>query len=194
MGEMKSAFEKAMEKIADLEKASPDELRRMEYVPKGNTLAAQYLAGECQDLRTELGQYDVEYKEYLKEGVEKTLLRNIVLPQSERDKATNKKAMQGIVALKKDSARIKNVFVKIEQLCEYYEQTLQHTFNQLRKSFEGRLEEAKANLERETGRKVDVTVESQPQFQEEWRLVMVELNLKYEEVLSDHKMEIQRIR
>ena len=57
MGEIKSAWEKAMEKANSLGKLSPDEADKFKYVPLGNALAAQYLREKVYDLEAELTKY-----------------------------------------------------------------------------------------------------------------------------------------
>jgi hypothetical protein len=54
MSEMKSAWEKAMEKADKLGKLSSEELQQMEYRPTGNRIAAQYLQEEQFDLDVEI--------------------------------------------------------------------------------------------------------------------------------------------
>ena len=194
MGEMKSAFEKAMEKIENLEKASPEELRRLDSLPKGDALGAKYLSGECSNLSEELEKHDADLRVYLKEGIERTLLRNIALPQTEHDRLTTKKALDGLTALKKDKARAKNVAGKIQQLCDYYEQTLQHTYSQLKQATERKLIEAMNQSGRRFEGDIGTAIESQPRFQEQWHLAMVELGAQYGGVLAEHKQELQNIR
>jgi len=43
MGEIKSAFERAMERVEKLEKPSEEEVLKWKYVPEGQKLAAEYL-------------------------------------------------------------------------------------------------------------------------------------------------------
>jgi len=50
MGEMKSAWEKAMEKAEKLGKPTDEELKQIEYVPAGNALAARYIQEDNVDL------------------------------------------------------------------------------------------------------------------------------------------------
>jgi hypothetical protein len=194
MGEIKSAFEKAMEKIANLEKASPEELRRMEYVPKGGALAAKYLQEEGYDLRGELNKYETNLRKYLLEGAEETFLRNIALPQDKYARQRIKKAMEGIVVLKGNRKRLEGIFEKMEHLFNYYEQTSQQAYEQLRGNFEMQMREAKRQLEQQTGRKVEIRPEQQPQFQEEWRRTLAAINAQYEKVLEEQKQEIKGIR
>jgi hypothetical protein len=193
MGEIKSAFEKAMEKAEKVGKASPQELQRMDYLRRGNTLAAKYLKGEKDDLKAELGQYDSDLRGYLVEGMEETLLRNIVLPQNEYAMQTNKRAMKGILMFKREKRKVESVSSKIEVLINSYEQARQHTYTQLRRNLEGSLEGVRKSLEQQVGTKVKIDAEAQPRFQEEWRIALAELNSQYERVLAEHKREIKSI-
>jgi hypothetical protein len=142
MGEMKSAFEKAMEKVEKLGKASPEELRRMEYVPKGNALAATYLGQEDYDLEGELTKYDDTLKVHLIEGAEETFLRNIALPQNNNSRQSNKRAMEGIAVLKGKRKEIESIFEQIEHLFNYYEQARQQVYLQLKSNFETQMQAA----------------------------------------------------
>ena len=145
MGEIKSAFEKAMEKVEKLEKASPEELRRMEYVPKGKVLAATYLKQEGYNLEGELTKYEDSLRRYLIEGVEETFLRNITLPQDNHTRQTSERAMEGILILK--GRGLKSIFEKMEHLFNYYEQARQQAYEQLRNNFEMQVQQARAALE-----------------------------------------------
>ena len=194
MGEIKSAFEKAMEKIEKLEKASPEELKRMEHIPKGNALAATYLKQEGYNLEGELAKHEDSSRRYLIEGAEETFLRNIALPEDSRTRQTSKKAMEGIVILKGKGRGLESIFEKIEHLFNYYEQARQQAYEQLRSNFEMQMQQAKLALEQQVNRGVDIGAELQAQFQNQWRRTLGELNLQYEKVLEEHKKEIRGIR
>ena len=192
MSDMKSAYEKAMERVEKMGKATPQELRRMEYVPKGNVLAAKYIS-EGRDFQADLEQHESELRGYLIEGLEATLLRNVALPQNEAGKRTSARALQGMLLLKKDKARVESVFGKIEQLFVYYEQALQQAYAQQKSSFEARLEGARRSMEQQMGTRARINVEAQPQFQEEWRRTLAQLNYQYDKVLAEHKQELKTI-
>ncbi len=192
MGEIKSAFEKAMEKIEKLEKASPEELRRMEYVPKGKALAATYLKQEGYNLEGELTKYEDSLRRYLIEGAEETFLRNIALPQDNHARQTSERAMEGIMILK--GKGLKSIFEKMEHLFNYYEQARQQAYEQLRNNFEMQVQQARAALEQQMNKGADIGAELQAQFQNEWRRTLAELDSQYEKVLEEHKQEIRGIR
>ena len=57
MSEMKSAWEKAMERAEKLGKPSDEELKQLEHIPTGSRLAATYLGEEKYDLAAEISKY-----------------------------------------------------------------------------------------------------------------------------------------
>ena len=106
MGEVKSAFERAMEKVEKVGKVSPEELKRMEYVPQGDAIAGRHLRGELTDLRAEFSRHDTEVRRNLVEGALETLIRNIRLLRGNKSTETSSKAMEGILTLKDDKGGI----------------------------------------------------------------------------------------
>lgn len=197
MTDIKSAFEKAMEKAAKIEKASPEELRRMESVPKGNALAARYLdITRPFDLKAELDKAPTEVRKYLAEGAEQILLRSIILPQTDVAKKANEKAMEGLLLLKEDKRKAKVLLDQVKQVLGYYDQQRQQTFAQHKSSFEKRLVGARRAMEQQTGAKSDnisVKVETQPQFQEEWRQILAQINAQYDAALNELKQGLKAV-
>ncbi len=194
MGEIKSAWEKAMEKANNLGKLSPDEADKFKYVPLGNALAAQYLREKAYDLEAELTKYkDSNAMRYVTEGAEEILLGNIFLPRSEQSKQDVKKAMTGIKLIKKDKRRVEVIFDQINNLLDYYEQARQQAFVQLKSNFAAKLQQAAAALEQQAGTRVSIDPERQPQFQEAWLKISSQLDDQYEKVLQEHKQQISKI-
>ena len=193
MGEIKSALEKAMEKVEKLDKASPEELKRMEYVPQGNAIAARYLKNEIPDIQAELSQYDASVREYLVNGIFETLLRNISLPKDKYTSQACNKAMEGILALKENKSAVKEINDQIQHLFTYYEGALQQAFTRLKEELQAKLGDTKKSMEMRLGTGVELKVEQLPQFQEEWRKVLAGLDMQYEKVLEEHKQSLINI-
>jgi hypothetical protein len=192
---MKSAFERAMERAEALGKASEEDLRQWKYLPEGETLAARYLKGEA-NLIAELSQYDDSARKYVIAGAKAILLRGIDLPRNEHTKLANRKAMEGIKALKKDNVLVENVYTKIRRLFNHYEkegeEQRRRAYEDLRMDFEQRMQKA---LQQRTGNlgTMRVNVEGQPQFREEWRKLLVQLDSQYYKLLDECKQELLTI-
>jgi glutamine synthetase type III len=95
MDDIKSAFERAMERIANLEEPSKDEVMQWKYTPEGQKLAVKYFKEDI-NLVAELGKFKEEEKRFVAKGAEEVLLRNITLPANEPAKKATKKAMESL--------------------------------------------------------------------------------------------------
>lgn len=195
MGEIRSAREIAMAKLAQLGEITEEERLRWKYVPEGAKLAAGYLEGDC-NLIPELGKYDEKQKEYIIEGLNDTLIRNINLPDNDLLKQKNKRAMEGLKAVKKDRVGLENIYSKIRHIFDHYqnmgEQQRKQVYLSLKTEFEAQVRQAlKQQLGAAVGIKIDV--EKQPQFQAEWRRRLTQLNSEYLKLLDELRQELQAI-
>ena len=118
MGEIKSAAEIAREKLEQIGELTEAERLKWKYVPEGEKLAAYYIK-ENRDLAAELNKYDEKVREHIIGGMTDILMRNINLPKNETLRQTNKKAMDGLKAIKKDKVSVENVFSKIRHVLDH---------------------------------------------------------------------------
>jgi hypothetical protein len=195
MGEIKSAFEKAMERADKLGKASPEEMERLRYIPEGEKLAAKFLRNECA-LAEEINQHEEKVRGLVAQGAQGVLLSNIALPRNEHIQQASEKSMEGLRAMKKDGAALDKIFSKITNIFEHYLQQgmsqRQEAYEALKKDFQAKFEQAmRQQPGAPAGAKVDV--ESQPQFQDGWRRIMAQMDAQYLNVLGDYKQEIVNI-
>ena len=195
MGEIKSALEIAMEKVEKLGGVTEEERLKWKYVPEGEKLAARYLKQDL-NLLAELGRYEEKARRYVIEGAQDILTRNINLPENDSARRNNKKAMEGLKILKNDKVSVENVYSRMRRIFDHYveqgEQQRKQAYESLKTELEDKIMQAvKQQLGSFAGIKVDV--ESQPQFQEEWRKVQTELDLQYIKLLDEYKQELSAI-
>jgi hypothetical protein len=192
---IKSAREIAMEKVAKLGEVTEEERLRWKYVPEGEKLAARYLKQNI-NLATEIGKYDEKVAIYVKEGASEILIRNINLSQNELTRKNNKKAMEGLKSLKKDKIGVENIFSRIRNIFTHYaeqgEQQRRQAYEQLKAEFGAKVQQAmQQQLGTTAGLKIDI--EKQPQFQEEWRKLLAQLDSQYINLLNEYKQELSAI-
>lgn len=196
MDEMKSAFERAMERAESLGKASEEDLTKWKYLPEGAKLAAKYLRDEF-DLATEIGKYDEKVRQHVVQGAQEAFIRNIDLPRNDLAKKKNKKVMEAIKELKRDKVGIENVYTKLRRVFSHYEkegeQQRRQTYEAVKRDFEAKLMQA-AQQQPGAAPPPRVNVESHPQFQQEWRRVLAQLDSQYLKLLDEYKKEISTIR
>ena len=195
MGEIKSAAEIAMEKVKELGEATKEERLKWKYIPEGERLAARYLKEKC-NLVAELSQYEENARRYIVASASDILVRNITLPKSALAERNNKRALEGLKNLKNDKVRVENVYSNIRRIFNHYvgqgEQQRKQAYESLKAEFEAKLQQAaQQQLGPMVGFKIDV--ERQPQFQEEWRRLLAQLDGQYLKLLDEYKQELLAI-
>jgi len=195
MANIKSALEIAMEKVEKLEKPTDEERLKWKYVPEGEKLAARYLKQNL-NLVAELSHYEEKILRYIKEGASEILIRNINLPKNDLARRTNKKVMEGLKTLKSDKVGVENIYSKMRSIFKHYaeqgEQQRKQAYASLKAEFEANIKQA---MQQQLGSFIgmNIDVERQPQFQEEWRRLQIQLDSQYLTLLNEYKQELSAI-
>ena len=104
--------------------------------------------------------------------------------------------MDGLKLVKNDKASVENAHSRIRQIFSHYteqgEQQRRQAYEQLRSQFEAKVQQAIQQQLGSTAR-MRVDVERQPQFQEEWRRLQIQLEEPYLEHLREYRQEILSI-
>ena len=193
--EIKSAREIAMAKVEKLGEVTEEERLKWKYNPEGEKLAARYLKQNL-NLLAELSKFDEKAKKYVIEGVQGVLIRNIELPRSDFLRKKNKRVMEGIKPLKNDKVSLENVFSKVRRIFDHYveqgEQQRRQAYESLKADVETKIQQA---VKQQMGSlaNVKIDVESQPQFQEEWRRALAQMDMQYTKLLDEYKQELAAI-
>lgn len=193
MDRIKSAYEMALERFQQRKEVPPAEMDRMEYEPAGKIAAAVFLREKDYDLSAEAAKYPQQFQGYVLEGIQKTLLSNLLPPLDKETLESNLRAMRGILLIKKDQAAVKEVIGQLENLFKYYEQALAQTYSQFKQQFTEKLSPSIRAMEKRTGQKFKIDPEKQPGFREEWNKVLGHLNSQYEQVLNEQKDKLRNI-
>ena len=195
MGIIKSAAEIAKEKLEKIGEPTEQERLKWKYGPEGEKLAALYLK-EDTNLMSEVKKYDDNAKQFIATSVNDILLRNISLPRNETARKINKKAMDGLKALKNDKVAVENVFSRMRHVLDHYVQEgakqKKQAYEALKSEFEAKLQQA---IRQQTGvnARMKIDVEKQPQFQEEWQRVQAQMEAQYMNLLDEYKKELAAI-
>ncbi|ACA59664.1 hypothetical protein [Candidatus Desulforudis audaxviator] len=186
---IKTALEKAMERIADIN-VSTEELEREEHRANGKSAAARFLAERNFDLEAALAEYKESGRPYFREGAAQILIESLHPPVNESTAEANRRAMEGIGLLKRDRETVQQIFSEMEYLFDYYQQALRQAQLNLREAFERRAGETQRLIEEQTGVRMRVNPENSPQFREEWLRTINRIDTQYEEFLREHKTRL----
>jgi hypothetical protein len=198
MAEIKNARDIAEAKIAAVGAATEADKLRWKYTPEGEKLAAAYLK-DGRDLAGELTRLPVESVPYFKKGLESILLANINLPKDEAVIARNKRAMDAIPIIKKDKAGVAKIMNQVKQIFSHYndqgKQQRDSAYKALQTRYTAKLKQAlEKRMGADSGHDLDdISVESLPQFQEEWRQTALQMDGQYLKLLTEYKRELQAL-
>jgi len=195
MGDIKTAAEIAMEKLAQIGEPTEQERLKWKYGPEGEKLAALYLREDI-NLVAEVKKFDDKARNFIIKSVNEILLRNISLPRNDVIRKTNKKSMDGLKALKNNKSAVENVFKKMQHVLDHYvqegTQQKKQAYEQLKQEFEAKIQQA---IRKQTGTnaRMKIDVEKQPQFQEEWAQLQSQMEGQYIQLLDEYKQELAAI-
>lgn len=187
MAEIKSALDKALERAKKIGQATAEEMKENLYLEAGRRLAARYLQEEDMELAAALAQEPAGVRPFLLKGIEETILRNIVLPREEDMEKNIKKAMQGILILKSNSTQARKILAQMEDLFRQYKQTILHAREQLKARLGMKFGTLQKQMEQKLHSKINIDIERQPQFQEEWLQISIEINAQFNHFLEQQK-------
>jgi hypothetical protein len=191
MGEMKSAWQIAMEKADKLGKVSPDELNSIKYVPEGNRIASLFILDEKADLLAELAKFPVgDATRFIKKGIDEILVRNITLPHNDEDTRKTARATAGLRLIKENKKQLESILGLVNTLVNQYQVALQQTYAEFKKKAEATIQQASRTVRPQRGDQMPLEQKLQLQLQEEWREVHSQLESQYDKALDDHRRNI----
>jgi hypothetical protein len=195
MADIKSFREIAMEKIAAIGEASEEEQLKWKYIPEGEKLAASCL-NDSKEIKPEIDKYDKKVREFVIKGAEKVFISNINMPKNDALKNTSEKSMHNLLSIKNDKNAVKEIYNKINYIFDHYntqgKQQRDQSYELLKNDFQNKVEQA---LAQQTGTKnnIEINVENLPQFQEEWRKVLSQIDNQYSNYLNEYKQNLREI-
>ena len=189
MDKMKTAYEIAMEKVEKLGEVTAADRLRWKYVPEGEKMALRFLKEEA-NLVAELATYDEKAREHVVTGAQKILLVRIDLVRDDAVKRTNKRAMEGLKLLKKDTIAVENIYSQIRALLNFEleqgEQQRQQAYDSLKAQFEDKLRKMGSQA---AGSQAAL----EQQFRQELRQVLAQIDVQYINQLDAYKKELEAI-
>jgi hypothetical protein len=184
VGEIKSAWELAMEKVEKLGKLSPEEVRRQKeekYGSIGQGLAEKYLTGlALRDVRIELDKYKGEERELVRAALASKLIDAIELGDAER----LSKVIEGISELNlKSREGLAGIRAEIEQLFAECREAEQKKRREVETAARGVLHQLRIS-----GSAIGSV---NPEVVPEWKNELDKIALPYRERLDDIKARLR---
>ena len=192
MNRMKSAYEKAMERVEKMER--PDENQRLEWklLPEGRKLGATFLKKQGAPFST-IEVASTEHRPYLKKGMAEVLVSNIQLPKNEVAKDDLDHVVAGLERLMGSKSEAKELLKRVRYVSDQY---WQHGIPQRKLAYA----EIKLQMEQQVAMAmsrqggaasdVQINVETMPEFQQEWLRIAGQIDQQYEQHMEEFRTQV----
>ncbi|MBM3924894.1 MAG: hypothetical protein FJ320_02750 [SAR202 cluster bacterium] len=193
MDRIKSAYERAMEKIEQLEK--PNDRQRLEWklLPEGQKLAGEFIKGESAPF-SKIAGAPPEHRPYLVRGMANVLISNLQLPRTQATYLANTKMIEGLERLLKEKPKAKELLSRAKYVSDQYWQFAvpqrEQTRQQLKMQMEQQVMEALSRQRGTQQGQVQIQVETLPEFQQQWMRIASQIDRQYEQHLEENKKHL----
>jgi hypothetical protein len=186
LAEIKSALELALEKAEKYGRASREELAQSQYQDQGRQLAVQFLKGEG-DLAADLKKLPAAAQPAARLAVKEVFLRNIGLPRNNEADSRQDRAVEGLLLVAGNRQLMAQLQMELAQMLQQFLQFRTNALQQLKARFAAGVGQMQRAMEAQYQQKVRLEAEQLPQFQEEWRRFLGQLQDQFEPMLENLK-------
>jgi hypothetical protein len=191
LAEIKSALELALERAEQFGRASAEEMAASQYQDQGRQLAVQYLKGEG-DLQADLKGLPAQAQAAARQAIKEVFLRNIGLPRENAVDPRQDLALEGLLLVAGDPKVMARLQTELEQLLQQFVQVRSNALQQLKGRFAAGMGQMQQAMEAQRRQPVNLDVERLPQFQEEWRRFLGQLQDQIEPMLEGLKAKMRQ--
>lgn len=192
MGIIKSSWEVAMERTADI-KGDKTAVHADEMKKTGKRLASEYVYAPKPDIKNfekALNEYKGEDRSQVQRGAFEVFMSYLSLPQDENYENSLNLAQKGLEVLTGNKREIASI---MEQVHQFFGQYLQHRdqlTEQMKQQYEPQLKRKQQELSRQYGGQIELQPEQDPEFNQALRKNMQQLESQYQEALNQVKEQL----
>jgi hypothetical protein len=190
LAEIKSALELALEKAEKYGRASAEEMALSQYQDQGRQLAVLFLKGEG-DLETDLKKIPPTAQPAVRQAIKEVFLRNLALPRENSVDPRQNRALEGLLLVADHQQAMAHLQAELEQILQQFLQIRNNARQQLKARYAAGVGQIQKAMEAQLHQKVRVEAENLPQFQEEWRRFLGQLQDQFDPMLENLKQRMR---
>ncbi|KGE71251.1 DUF6657 family protein [Spirochaeta lutea] len=192
MAMIKSALDLALERTKDIasDKAS---LRAKETKERGMRLFSQIYDSPDFDAAQEITKAPKEDQEQLRRGLFQTALTRLQLPQTEAALHDLPAVTRALIATGAEASAATQIMDQLQSLFDRYLQDRDQLYNAVVQQYTPVLRQKEQQLAQQTGRKVTLTPEQDPEFQKYFKQNLDQLEEQYQQMVDQARSQLQTL-
>ena len=175
MGEIKSAWEIALERTKSVE-GDKEAVEANKFKKEGSLLVSKFLDNQDVNLKDTIKGYDKKRLIWAREGMLKALLANLILPQDQTGSKKLRRLSEAFPFVIENPKLLSSMFSQLESFFEEYLTEKESLRERLVQQFTPRLRQKEEELSKKMGMDVHVDVNNDPEFANNLRRLMVQLD------------------
>lgn len=191
MAQIKSALELALERTRDI-KGDKEALESKKFREEGMKIAARAQEGEA-DAAAALAKYSGKEREWVREGLRSVLNQAVALPSGESAIDRLRLLAPLFHALSSRPEEIDGIINELADFLGQYLGQKDQLLEAVRKQAEPKLRQKEEALYQQSGRRVRLTVESDPELSKYLSMNLDKMNAQYEQALEGIRAEIRNL-
>jgi len=192
MALIKSALELALERTKDIQ-SDKQALNAKAFKEKGMKLAAQIDNGEDLDLAKVLGSYKNDELSWLKEGLSSVTNGLLSLPSNEAHIDRLNRLKPVFTALSKDKRSTEKLLDELSGFFRQYLEQKEQIIQAITAQAEPKLRQKEEALYQQTGQRVHLTIDTDPEISKYVKMNFDKLAEQYEQALEGIRGEFKRL-
>ncbi len=190
MGEIKSAFEIAMENVKDVvgDKVA---LEATKFKTEGKKIISKFLDDSVENIKEELKKYSGKELKWVREGMLEALLSNLILPVDEYRLSQNRKIGEALFSVVDNTSNLGKIMGELEHFFREYMEERKRLTEAIEQQFAPRLRQKEEELSKQLGSPVKIDPASDPEYTAFLRQHLGQLEERYSSVLNRVKDEIR---
>ena len=192
MGEIRSAWEMALERTKDI-KSDPQAVKAHEAKNRGKRLVAKLLDDPDFDLKKALKQEPKEEIKWVKEGLFSIIQSSIILPKGNADLTRFDQLAEILGSVASDRRAIQNTTSQIRQFLSQYLEDRNQVIEYLRQQYSSRLRQREEQLSQQYGTPVKLDPSSDPEFSNAIQDNLSKLDRQYQDGLTQAKQHLEQL-
>jgi len=193
MGEIKSAWELALERTADI-KGDKSSIRLNELKKSGQKIASDFLESESPEqetLKKTFKAFSKEERPTVEKAALEIFLSHITLPREDTYREKIELVMQGLQSIINEKRVIQELGTQIVQFFGQYLEHREQLSEQLKQHYMPQLRQKQEALKKQYGYEVELKPEQDPEFSNLLRKNFQKLEAQYQDALNQMKDQIR---
>ena len=195
MSLLKSAWEIALERTENIQ-ADPDKIKKETVLNDGRRLAGAFLLADSPDpepIEKAYSSCDATDKPIMREGIARTILLNIALPQTMDFETRFDRLLYLAELIEEGDPNPLQMLGQIKQFLQKYLSARDSLADRMKQQYQGMFDEKQERMMQKYGKGINSAIEQDPEYIKLVQKGYAQISAQYQQALGDAKEQLKQM-